>query len=84
MTDGSRPVQAAVWMLGAIVSFSSMAVAGRAVAGVLDTFELMMYRSFIGVVIILIVGGITGKLSLEVSQFIWIKNCCLILFFIYQ
>ena len=62
MTEGSRPVQAAIWMLGAIVSFSSMAVAGRAVAGVLDTFELMMYRSFIGVAIILSIGSLTGRL----------------------
>ena len=58
----SRPLLAAVWMIGAIVSFSSMAIAGRAVAGVLDTFELMMYRSFIGLAIVLIVGFATGKI----------------------
>ncbi len=49
-------------MIGAIVSFSSMAVAGRAVAGELDTFELMMYRSFIGLAIILTIGFTTGKI----------------------
>ena len=49
-------------MIGAIVSFSSMAVAGRAVAAELDTFELMMYRSFIGLAIILVIGISTGKL----------------------
>lgn len=49
-------------MVGAIVSFSSMAVAGRAVAAELDTFELMMYRSFIGFAIIMAFGVVTGRL----------------------
>jgi drug/metabolite transporter (DMT)-like permease len=35
-------------MLGAIASFSLMAVAGREIASELDTFELMFYRSLIG------------------------------------
>ena len=48
----SNPVLAAIWMIGAIVSFTSMAVAGRAVSFELDTFEIMMYRSFIGIAIV--------------------------------
>ena len=63
MSDASRPVRAALWMIGAILSFSSMAVAGRAVAGVLDTFELMMYRSFIGLAIIVCLGLAAGKFA---------------------
>ncbi|MEO1733396.1 MAG: DMT family transporter [Pseudomonadota bacterium] len=43
---------ATLWMTGAIVSFCSMAVAGREVSFALDTFEIMMYRSFVGVVIV--------------------------------
>jgi drug/metabolite transporter (DMT)-like permease len=62
MSDGSRPLLAAAWMTGAIISFSSMAVAGRAVSAELDTFELMMYRSFIGLAVVLSVGLTTGKL----------------------
>lgn len=62
MTDGSRPLLAAVWMTGAIVSFSSMAVAGRALSGELDTFEMMMYRSFIGLAVVVPIGLATGKL----------------------
>ncbi len=54
-------LQAALWMIGAILSFSSMAIAGRALSGDLSSFEMMMYRSFIGVVIILIVGVAFGK-----------------------
>lgn len=62
MTESSRPLLAAVWMTGAIISFSSMAVAGRALSGELDTFEMMMYRSFIGLAVVLVVGAGTGKL----------------------
>ena len=58
----SRPLLAALWMTGAIVSFSSMAVAGRALSDELDSFEMMMYRSFIGLVIVLVVGFATGKI----------------------
>lgn len=44
--------KAALWMTGAIASFSFMAVAGRELAGEYDTFEIMMYRSFVGVIIV--------------------------------
>ena len=54
-------LQAALWMIGAIVSFSSMAIAGRALSGDLSSFEMMMYRSFIGLFIILVVGTALGK-----------------------
>ena len=54
---------AALWMGGAILSFSSMAVAGRAVAPELDTFELMLYRSILGIGIVLAVCAATGRLA---------------------
>jgi drug/metabolite transporter (DMT)-like permease len=54
-------LKAAAWMTGAIVSFSSMAIAGRTLASDLSSFEMMMYRSFIGLFIILIVGTVFGK-----------------------
>jgi drug/metabolite transporter (DMT)-like permease len=43
--------RAVFWMFGAVVSFISMAIAGRAVSFELDTFEIMMWRSFVGVAI---------------------------------
>ncbi|MHA1528607.1 MAG: DMT family transporter, partial [Alphaproteobacteria bacterium] len=55
--------RAALWMTGAIVSFSLMAVAGREVAADLDTFEIMMYRSLIGAVIVTSIGAATGRLA---------------------
>ncbi|MGB0845387.1 MAG: DMT family transporter [Thiolinea sp.] len=59
----SNPIKAALWMLGAVVSFSSMAVAGREMAHELDTFEIMLYRSLIGIVIVLLVARFAGTLG---------------------
>jgi drug/metabolite transporter (DMT)-like permease len=47
-------------MSGSIASFSAMAVAGREVAVQLDTFEIMMYRSLLGLFIVLSIAGFTG------------------------
>ena len=55
--------RAAVWMIGAIVSFTLMAVAGRAAAVDLDTFEIMLYRSLVGVVTVLSVATAAGTLG---------------------
>ena len=49
-----RTLRAALWMTGSIVSFSAMAVAGREVRVDHDTFELMFYRSLVGVVIVVV------------------------------
>ena len=59
-SDPRAVLRAALWMLGAVVSFSSMAVAGRAVSFELDTFEIMMYRSVVGFVLVLAVARATG------------------------
>lgn len=56
-------LRAALWMTGAISSFSAMAVAGRAVSIELDTFELLLYRSLIGILIVLLVSGAAGTLA---------------------
>ena len=46
--------KAALWMMGAIVSFSLMAIAGRAVSTSYTTFEIMFYRSLLGVGVVII------------------------------
>ncbi|MCA0045012.1 DMT family transporter [Celeribacter litoreus] len=53
MSHTSHPIKAALWMSGALAGFSSMAVAGRALAANLDTFEILGYRSFFGLLIVL-------------------------------
>ena len=50
-------------MLGAITSFTTMAIAGRELGGVHDTFEIMMYRSAIGLVIVLVIAKWAGTLD---------------------
>ena len=59
-SDPAAVFRAALWMLGAVVSFSSMAVAGREVSFELDTFEIMTYRSIVGALIIIAVARTTG------------------------
>lgn len=64
LPDEAGTGRASLWMLGAIGSFSLMAVAGREVSIDLDTFELMMYRSLIGLVLVTAFGAATGRLPL--------------------
>lgn len=58
----STTLRAAFWMLGAISSFSAMAIAGRELGAQYDTFEIMMYRSLVGLVIVVAVAGWAGTL----------------------
>ncbi|WP_300029940.1 DMT family transporter [uncultured Roseobacter sp.] len=59
----SATLKACLWMIGAIASFSSMAVAGRELSTSLDTFEIMMYRSMFGLVIVTGVALAVGTLG---------------------
>ena len=53
----------ALWMSGAIVSFSTMAIAGRAVSDELDAVEILLYRSIFGLGIVLAGAWFAGTLS---------------------
>lgn len=59
----ARPqvLKAALWMLGTITAFSSMAVAGRELSDTHDTFEMMMYRSFVGLIVVVAVVTLTRR-----------------------
>ena len=59
----NNTAKAALWMLTAVASFTSMAVAGRAVSTDLDTFEIMLFRSLTGIVIVLVVASASGTLG---------------------
>ena len=61
--ERSSPYLAALWMTGAVASFSLMAVGGREVAGDLDTFELMLSRSVIGLILVTGFGVLFGRMS---------------------
>ncbi|GLQ34468.1 DMT transporter permease [Amylibacter marinus] len=59
-------LKAGLWMIAAVCSFSAMAVAGREISAQLDTFEIMMYRSMIGVILVLLGASAFGTLR-EIS-----------------
>ena len=58
----SQPLNAALWMIGAMISFSLMAISGRELAPELNTFEIMFFRSLIGLVIVIVIGFFVGTL----------------------
>ena len=58
----SQPLNAALWMIGTMISFSLMAISGRELAPELNTFEIMFFRSLIGLVIVLVIGFFIGTL----------------------
>ena len=52
--ESSEPLKAGIWMMGAVASFVLMAVAGRTIQVEMNTFELMLYRSGIGFLLVLL------------------------------
>lgn len=53
-------VIAALWMVGALFSFLSMAIAGRELSAELNTFQILFFRSIVGLLIIVAVLSYTG------------------------
>jgi len=51
----SQILKGAAWMSGAIAAFTSMAIAGRELNFAHDTFEIMLFRSIIGVIIMTVI-----------------------------
>jgi drug/metabolite transporter (DMT)-like permease len=62
------PLKAAMWMIGAIFSFTAMAVAAREISQTHDSFEIMAARSIIGLVLVLVIGKALGQLGHISSQ----------------
>ncbi len=59
-------LRAAIWMTGAVGSFTAMAIAGRQVSYLHDSFEIMMMRSAVGFVLVcgfLLSAGRLGEVS---------------------
>lgn len=64
-------------MMGAVAAFTSMAVAGRAVAIELDTFEIMAWRSLVGIALVALVvtaRGMWGQISARSPQLHLARN----------
>lgn len=55
------PLKAALWMSGAIFSFAAMAIAAREINHTHDSFEIMAARSLIGLVLVVVIGAISGQ-----------------------
>ncbi len=70
-------LRAGLWMVGSITSFTAMAVAARQISFDLDTFEIMLYRSLTGLVIMLAYISLTGTwsgISLQHSRLHLLRN----------
>ncbi|MBM3615702.1 MAG: DMT family transporter [Alphaproteobacteria bacterium] len=62
------PIKAALWMSGAIFSFTAMAIAAREISQTHDSFEIMAARSIIGLVLVLGFGLLSGQLARMPTQ----------------
>lgn len=52
-TEMNSPVlRAALWMVGALLSFMALAVGGRELSAELGTFQILFFRSLIGLVVV--------------------------------
>jgi len=59
---------ASLWMVGAFFSFTGMALAGRELSAELNTFQILFFRSLIGLIIIGAVIVRTGLAPLRVAS----------------
>lgn len=57
-----------LWMSGALVSFLSMALAGRELSAELNTFQILFFRSAIGVLIICIILSRAGWYQIKTQH----------------
>jgi drug/metabolite transporter (DMT)-like permease len=63
MDKPNHPLKAALWMSGAIFSFTAMAIAARQISQTHDSFEIMAARSLVGLVLVIAIGWASGQLS---------------------
>lgn len=61
-TPRENLLTAALWMTGSIASFTAMAVAGRMVKHRHDVFEILAFRSLVGMVLVVGVAAALGNL----------------------
>ncbi len=59
----SPAIRAALWMIGSILAFSAMAIAGKEIGTRHDSFEIMTIRSAVGFGLVLALAAATGRLT---------------------
>lgn len=66
-------------MIGAMFSFTLMAIAGRALYGHLDTFEIMLYRSLLGIVVVVAIAwkaDTLRQINASKARLHFVRNLC--------
>ncbi len=61
-------VPATIWMSGALVSFMLMAISGRELAAELSTFQILFFRSAIGLVVLMIAISFSGWVQVRTNK----------------
>lgn len=61
-------LKAALWMMGTLMSFIALALGGRELASDLGTFEILFFRSVIGLAVVLVLAGANGWETLKTAQ----------------
>ncbi len=71
ITKPHNVITATLWMVGTLFSFMAMAIGGRELSGHLSTFQILFFRSLVGLVIISILLLFSGIKQLLTRHFIW-------------
>jgi drug/metabolite transporter (DMT)-like permease len=61
--------RAAFWMSGALVSFMTMAIAGRELSAELSTFQILFFRSAVGLTVVIVLLQRTGWKQVRTHAF---------------
>jgi len=61
-------LKAAFWMMGCLASLIAMAIAGRELSSDLSTFEMLFFRSVIGLAVVLALASRNGWSTLKTAQ----------------
>ncbi len=59
----NNSLKGSLWMIGGVFSLTSMAIAGKEISLQIDTFEILFFRSIIGVLIVVVVIASKGLLN---------------------
>lgn len=62
-------LKAILWMVGALFSFSSMAIGGRELSQDLSTFQILFFRSVVGLIVVSILLALYGWQQIKTEKF---------------